>query len=355
MEIGTSIPVVVLNWNGIDDTEQCVQHLLQQSFRSLKIYLADNGSDENNVHRLELIKIKNPEIELILFEENLGFTKAHNRVIEVILALDPCPKYILLLNNDAFAHVDWAKELMMVASSENADLVASKMINYFERNELDNVGHRLLNTAEIIPEGTGDFPEQFAKINENIGPCAGAALYSTAMLEEVGLFDEYFETGYEDAEIGVRASVVGYKSVLAPNAIVHHKISRSVSKIRDFNYVLKTQLNIFYSYFKLMPRGVILINFPFLLLKYGIVLILNLLFGRWFFFRVMRTAIWKSLTSERNVIMNARKDFHQNHTTISTWKILKKMEFFLWFDIKRFFKHMIRGEKTQFEKISQHS
>lgn len=186
-----------------------------------------------------------------------------------------------------------------------------------------------------------------------MGACAGAALYSTHMLKDIGLFDPYFDTGYEDAELGVRANVLGYDSYLAPDAIVYHKISRSVAKIRDFDYVLKTQLNIFYSYFKLMPWPVILLNLPFIIFKYGAVILLNLIFGRFFFFNVMRKAISSSLTTERKTINKARQEFYRSHRPISSFRILSKMEFFLWFDIKRFYKHMIRGEKTQFEKVAQ--
>ncbi len=355
METTQPIPVIVLNWNGIEDTEQCIEQLIHQSYRQLEIFLVDNGSDPENVARLHQIKEKHPEIELMLFDKNFGFTKAHNIVLEQLLSTHADSPYILLLNNDAFAELQWATELIQTAKSTGADMVASKMINYYNSDELDNVGHRFLNTAEIIPEGRGEEPDSFQDPIDNVGACAGAALYSTTMLNAIGVFDTYFETGYEDAELGVRASILGYKSVLAPNAIVHHKISKSVAKIRDFNYVLKTQLNIFYTYFKLMPAGVIALNLPFLIIKYGIVLLLNLIFGRWFFFRVLWKSIYLSLTSERKRIKFARKAFFNKYTPISTMGILKKMEFFLWFDIQRFYKHMIRGEKTQFEKVNQSS
>lgn len=350
------IPVIVLNWNGIEDTEKCIEHLLEQTYPGLKIHLADNGSEPDDVRRLKELSEKYTSIELTLFNSNLGFAKAHNILIERILADSNCPEYILLLNNDAFAEPGWAEALIHTARNSEAELVSSKMINFFDRTEIDNVGHRFLNTAEIIPKGTGDAPDSFSSSEINAGPCAGAALYSTEMLRTVGSFDPYFDTGYEDAELGVRAMVMGYQTRFAPDAIVYHKISRSVSKIRDFDYVLKMQLNIFYTYFKLMPTMVILVNLCFLLFKYITVLILNLVFGKWFFFRVMRTAIWKCLTTERSTIQQARTEFKNvAGKRVSSWQIIRNMEFFLWFDIHRFFKHMIRGEKTQFEKVTQSS
>jgi GT2 family glycosyltransferase len=349
------IPVIVLNWNGIEDTEKCIEHLMNQTYQHLILYLADNGSDEANVARLHALKSTYPDIRLRLFSENLGFTKAHNVIMDEILSSSTLPPYILLLNNDAFAEPSWASELIQTGIAQDAHMVSSRMVNYFIPEVLDNIGHRFLNTGEIIPSGSGESVDAYLSVERNIGPCAGAALYETGMLRSIGLFDEYFNTGYEDAELGARASVLGYTSVYAPRAVVRHKVSTSVAKIRDFDYVLKTQLNIFYTYFKLMPWPIIVINVPWMIFKYSMVLILNLIFGRLFFFKVMRAAIWRALTSERIRIKNARTIFYKNHQPVSSWKIILKMEFFLWFDIKRFFKHMIRGEKTQFEKVHHSS
>ena len=348
-----TIPVLVLNWNGIDDTESCIEHLVNQTYSDLAIHLIDNGSDQNNVARLQQLKLKHPGITLHLLDQNYGFTHAHNLIFEKILSADKAPTYVLLLNNDAFPKPDWAAQLITLADEMKADLVSSKMINYYSKEEIDNIGHRFLNTGEIIPEGTGRSSTEFNEIKNNVGPCAGAALYRGSMLQAIGTFDPYFKTGYEDAELGLRATILGYKSVYAPEAIVYHKISRSVARIRDFEYVKKTQLNIFYTYFKLLPAAALVLNLPFALIKYTIVLLINLLAGRWFFFKVVYKSIWAGLSSERKTIALARKQFQANHSPIATFQILKKMEFFLWFDMKRFFKHVVRGEKTQFEKVVQ--
>lgn len=343
-------PVIILNWNGIDDTRACVEHIMRQTGVDLEVIVADNGSDQTNVDGLTALKRTYPSIQLRLFDENYGFAKAHNIVFEEILNRKRVPPYILLINNDAFAEPQWAMSLIGMVEKEHWDIVSSKMINYFSKQQLDNVGHRLLNTGEIIPKGSGLPVSSYSESEENIGACAGAALYRTDMLRDIGMFDAYFHTGYEDAELGLRAVVAGYETGYAAEAIVHHKISQSIAKVKDFQYVKKTQVNIFYSWFKLMPWPIILLNLPFMILKYGIVLFLNGITGRRFFFRVMKSAIWATLTSERPIILQARKNFHDGRKLRSSLSILSKMEFFLWFDAKRFYRHFIRGEKTHFEK-----
>lgn len=350
------IPVVILNWNGLEDTRQCLDHVKNQSvIDKLEIFIADNGSGERDVQFLREVDASDPGIQIRLLGQNHGFAKAHNIIFDEILSRPKVPPYILLINNDAFPDARWAEKLIVAAENYDWDMVSSRMINYFSNERLDNVGHLLLNTAEVIPKGSGEgSAANYLDPQENFGACAGAALYSTRMLQDIGYFDTYFHTGYEDAELGMRAVVAGYAVGYEPAARVRHKISQSVSKVKDFNYVKKTQINIFYSWFKLMPWPLIVLNLPFMLFKYLTVLLLNAVTGRWFFFRVMKSAIWATLTSERKAIAKARKQFYQERRSISSFSIMKKMHFFLWFDIGRFYKHFIKGHKTEFEKVNSH-
>jgi len=170
------------------------------------------------------------------------------------------------------------------------------------------------------------------------------------MLCDIGIFDEYFNTGYEDAELGMRANILGYKSIYAPSAIVYHKESQSVSKIMNYEYLLKIQLNIFYSYFKLMPAFSLWLNLPSLLFKYLSILIIDVIFIRPKFLKIMLHAMYRTLFTERKTILNARHNFQRKHRPISALKLQRKMEFFLWFDIKRFVKYVILRRKTEFER-----
>ena len=338
----------MLNWNGIEDTLEAVEALMQQTYKDFMLYLVDNGSAQDNVDILKKEFGNDARIELILNDKNLGFTEGNNVVMKELLKKDY--KYMVLLNNDVSLEPDWLEELVASAERNGASLIGSNMINYFERDKMDNAGHRMLNTAEIIPYGHGESIQEFQELFETFGPCAGAALYSCDMLRNIGVFDDFFATGYEDAELGVRACILGYKSIFEPKAIVYHKTSQSINKIIDFNYKLKIQHNIFYTYFKLMPWPVILINLPSMVVKYLAVVIIDVAFSRNAFFKVMKEAWKKTLFTERHVIKEKRQAFFKAHTPISSFSILRKQEFFLWFDIKRFYKHIILKEDTFLER-----
>lgn len=344
------IPIIILNWNGLADTIECIDSVLKQTYTNFEVYLLDNGSAIEEVQALKE-KYQNKErINLILNTENVGFTKGNNQIFQEYILPNSSYEFVVLLNNDTFVPNDWLTELVSTATTEKVDMVSCKMINYFERKVMDNAGHRMLNTGEILPIGNGENVKAFNETFKNLGPCGGAALYSTKMLKEIGIFDDYFNTGYEDAELGLRGVVLGYESIFAPKAIVYHKVSRSINKIRDFDYTLKIQLDIFYTCLKILPLPVLILNFPFFVFKILMIFGINIVFRRWKFLRILTRSLYLILFKQWGAIRKKRKAFFANKKTLTNWQILRKQEFFLLFDIKRFFKHIVFKEEMVFEK-----
>lgn len=346
-----TVPIIILNWNGLEDTKECLTALFEMDDQNFKVYLLDNGSKSDVPALVELYE-DHPQIELLLSDENLGFTKGNIHVLEhIIKTADYQWEYLALLNNDTAVGKSWLSSLLAEAKSKNAGMVASKMINYFDRSIMDNAGHMMLNTAEIVPIGHADKIENYNDPIDNFGSCAGATLYERSMIDEIGFFDPYFSTGYEDAEIGARALVSGYKCVYAPGAIVYHKISQSVSKIFDYDYLLHIQKNIFFSYLKLMPWPVILISLPSFIVKYLIIIIIDIIFWRPKYLKILFQTLWETFTKEFTTIRKKRKEFFAQIQPISSFQILRKQQFFLWFDTKRFFKYIVFRKQSEFDKV----
>jgi len=340
-----TVPIIIVNWNGFEDTKECIESVLQLTDVDFKVYLVDNGSAENQVNALERLCKDKPQISLHLNSSNIGFSKAHIKIYKEELAQLNC-KYIALLNNDTIVEKNWLSELIKVAENRNADLISSKMISYFDRDTIDNTGHKMLNTGEIIPIGHGEPVSMHNKEIENLGPCAGACLYSNKMIEEIGFFDPFFSTGYEDAEFGLRAILSGHKSIYAPNAIVYHKMGQSIKKIFNFEYTTMIQTSILYSYFKNAPRLKLLIDLPFIILKHFLLFILNILFWRIRYLKVQLKA-WVTIFNLAKTISIKRKKVRKlRKNPISSLEFNRRTDFFLWFDLKRFWRIFIKREAS---------
>jgi len=340
-----NIPIIILNWKNNEDTLECVRSVLNTA-EDANIILIDNDSGTGSQHLLadEVKGFKS--VSLILNNQNLGFARAHNAVL---ISLLNDYDYVFLLNNDTTVDNSFKNSLYKLVLTEKPDMLSCKMVNYFNRAIMDNAGHFLLSTGEILPLGHGQGVSMFEKKISNIGACGGAALYSTKMLKDIGIFDEYFTTGYEDAELGLRAFVAGYKCTFEPSLLVFHKMSRSIKKVFNFNFALKTQCNVYYTYLKLVHWQVILINFIPWLTRMVLIIVVSALLFRVKVLKVQLRALYIVFFKERKHWLTARR-LAKGYRRIHWTKLLINHTFFLWFDIKRFYRFYILGKKSYFDR-----
>lgn len=342
-------PIIILNWNNADDTLECLESLKSLSCRDFDIFLVDNHSEETDRLRLQDYCSRNDSICFIQNNSNLGFGRAHNEVFRTQI-IPRGYSHVILLNNDTTVESDWLSHLANCIAEEQPGMISCKMLNYSDRQTINNLGHKFQNTGDILPIANNEPGHQYTKRFINAGASGGAAVYSVAMLKDIGLFDEYFFCGYEDAELGVRAMIAGYKLIVEPGSIVYHKVSATVNTVRDYDFTLKIQLDLMYSYFKLMPWPVILINAPFALIRNGLLLLIFLVFGRLKYIRIFFHGWYLFLTQDVKRVINQRKTIKKIRR-LSSFQILNRQEFFLQDNIKRFKHYFIKGNKTIFEQF----
>ena len=335
----------MLNWNGLDDTIECVEALRVQSASDFALVLYDNGSDNDEASRLERRFRDEPRVEIRRFERNHGFTGGMNRAMTEVLEQIP-GDYLVLLNNDTIPAPDWLEHLL--AAAAEADCVASRLVRHDNPEVLDNAGHIMLNTGEIMPRGAGRPARDYDQPAELIGACAGAALYRQSMLKDIGLFDDFFGSGYEDAELGLRAYQAGYTIRYAPRAVVRHKVSQSVDKIRTEAYAIKIQRDIEYTYFKLVPIAVMITNLPFTLARIVLVPLVALLVGRVTLARVQWKALRQTL-ADRDLILSARRAAGPYRRRPAT-QLLRAQRFFLGTYLSYFRRYVVGRKATVFER-----
>src|SRR5437763_10134894 len=92
------VAIILINWNGKQDTLECLDSLSRDIYPNKEIIVVDNGSTDDSV---EVIRVLFPEVTLLEMESNLGFTGGNNVGIRYALDyLDQETGYIFLLNND---------------------------------------------------------------------------------------------------------------------------------------------------------------------------------------------------------------------------------------------------------------
>lgn len=240
--------VIVLNWNGRQFLEECLDSVLTQSFRDLELIVVDNGSTDGSV---EFVRRRYGDaVRLVELPENTGFAGGNNRGIEVARG-----KWIVFLNNDTQADPHWLEELHL-ASERHPDvqIFACKVLNYYRRDEIDTVGHLMF--PDGINRGRGRLETdrgQYDIEEEVFFPSGCAAAYRKDLLDAIGGFDESFFAYGDDTDLGLRARVCGSLCLLVPKAVVYHKYSGTAGSYSKFKvyHVERNRVWVLLKYFPL--------------------------------------------------------------------------------------------------------
>jgi GT2 family glycosyltransferase len=88
---------------------------------------------------------------------------------------------------------------------------------------IDDTGDFLTWYGQALKRGHGRPVSEYTESEEVLSPCAGAAFYRKAYLQDTGGFDEEFVSYLEDLDLGLRGRLMGYRCVFVPGATVLHK------------------------------------------------------------------------------------------------------------------------------------
>jgi GT2 family glycosyltransferase len=182
----------------------------------------------------------------------MGFCAANNIGLKKVRT-----RYVALLNNDTVADPAWLFNLSKSLDDHpEAGFAASKMLFHDRPDRIDRAGDGYTTSATGFLRGRNRSADQYDAVEYIFGACAGAALYRTQMLRDVGLFDEDFFLVYEDVDLSFRAQLNGYKCIYVPNAIVYHKASGSIGQDSALS-VYQSQRNLEWVYIKNIPKSLI--------------------------------------------------------------------------------------------------
>ena len=251
------VSVVIPNFNGIAFLDSVLASLEGQTLSNFEVILVDNGSTDGSC---SFVTANYPWVHLIELSENFGFCGAVNAGIRAAKA-----PYVLLLNNDTEVKEDFVEEMLAaIRRHKNAFSCGARMVQYHDRDRLDDVGNYYCALGWSFARGRGKDIHAYETEDKIFSACAGAAIYRKKIIEKIGYFDEEHFAYLEDTDIGYRARIYGYENWYAPTAIVYHVGSgTSGSRYNQFKTRYSSRNNIYLIY-KNMPLLQIILNLPFL-------------------------------------------------------------------------------------------
>lgn len=270
------VSVIILNWNGWEDTIECLESVYKVKYPNYDVIVVDNASKDDSIENIrkycsgqlepksnffeynshkktitifeydDKYKEKtavneygkdskyekiNDSNKLILIKNNLnhGFPGGNN--IGIRFALNFLnPDYILLLNNDTIVDKNFLDVLVGEGQLEHdVGILGPKIYFYDEPDVIWCAGCKISwKLSRGIQIGSGEIDQgQYDKkiVVEYVS--GSAFLIKTEVICEIGLMDEKYFLYFEESDWTLRANQAGFKSLYVPDAKVWHKVSRS--------------------------------------------------------------------------------------------------------------------------------
>jgi hypothetical protein len=224
------VAIIILNWNGKRDTEECLESLGHISYENYFLVIVDNASTDGSV---EYFKEKFPTAALVKNNENLGYAEGNNVGVGYALENDG-PEYVLVLNNDTVVAPDFLDKMIDVAIADDSVGVVGPKVYYYDRpGVINSAGARMrwsLGLAENIGIGKPD-NGKYDKMADMDCLQGCALLIRADLIKKIGLFDRTFFIMLEETDFCLRAHEAGYRVVYCPGAVIHHKEGSSIKKV----------------------------------------------------------------------------------------------------------------------------
>lgn len=215
------VHIIVLCWNGWDDTRECLTSLRLVTYPRACVVVIDNGSTDGTAER---VAAGFPEVDVVRNNSNLGFAGGNN--VGIRRALAAGADYVALLNNDTVVDEGFLEPLLEAFRDPEVGAVSPE-IRYYDRPD------RVWFSGGAINWRTGwayhlpiDPPRRGGPAETPIvtGCCVVAPRH---VFHRVGELDDRFFLIYEDTDWSVRATRAGYRAVVVPESRVLHKVSAS--------------------------------------------------------------------------------------------------------------------------------
>lgn len=222
------VVIVVLNWNGWPETQECLRRLVSLDHPDYRIVVVDNASTDGSESK---VRVAFPEVDVLQAGANNGYAAGNNIGIRHALVLGG--QYILLLNNDAFLSsqalftmvgaLDRFPQLGAVGptqvSAESGDLRVQ-----CAGTLMDHVTGKPSHAFEIP---TTDKPTDYLPVPYLTGSCI---LFRAEVARLVGPLPEQYFLYFEDCDWCYSIRRHGWDLGYVPAASIVHLVNASTRK-----------------------------------------------------------------------------------------------------------------------------
>ena len=224
---------MIVNYNGYQDTVDCLESLRKITTPNFFVVVVDNGSTDDSSKKLRDYVLPNREL-LICLEENLGFSGGNN--VGIRYAIRKGAEFVCLLNNDTVVEPNFLDKMISVSSFDS--VIYGKIKFFKDPDKIWFAGGRYNRwTGKTVHFRYNEIDSRQGHQKTDDEDCNFVTgcllLIPTSVIEKVGLLSEHYFLYYEDTEYSLRLSEYEIQMKYAPEAVIYHKVSASTQKAPD--------------------------------------------------------------------------------------------------------------------------
>lgn len=211
---------IVLAYNGIDLTLECLRSLRAQEYANLHILVVDNASTDGTP---ALVRTQSPDVEVLEVGENLGYAGGNNLGMRHALAHGA--ELLFLVNNDTRLDPHCVAALVAeTRRSPQCGVVGPMVYTWDNWETISSAGGKVdWAAADAINVGAGevDRGQYPARAVDFVNGCG--IMVTRQATARAGLIDERFFMYWEETDWCLRIHAAGLEVRFQPAAKMQHK------------------------------------------------------------------------------------------------------------------------------------
>lgn len=228
------IGIAIINYNTFQKTRECIDSIKKNTVIPYRIYLLENGSKNESVEYLKKWYGNDPDVKLIISENNEGYARGNNICIDAMVK-DGC-QYGIVSNNDILCKKNAIDELIQSIIVDSRILLAGskiispvgefqKSVRLIERKGIHYLLHSSYLFRSFCRKQSVKELLQIEAINEmqQVKWVSGAFFaFSINNMMKIGKFDSRTFLFFEEAILACKARKYNLALMYNPRSEVIH-------------------------------------------------------------------------------------------------------------------------------------
>ena len=213
------VSIIIVNYNGKELLQKCLDSLLKVNYDNFEIILVDNNSTDGTV---EFITKNYPSLIIIKLDSNKGFAEPNNVAAKISKG-----KYLLFLNNDTVVTPNFISEMVKVMETDKKIAICQSLLLKPD-GSVDSSGDFIDHLGVVYNSKT-----KIDEIREVSSARGASMLVRSDIFEKLDGFDQKFFITFEDVDLCWRSWILGYRVLIIPTSIVYHEGGITIKKIKS--------------------------------------------------------------------------------------------------------------------------